>query len=180
MIASLSPATDPLTLPPRAAGPISHSDGDTLSFVVWTLNDEAVSDQLQHAPTDMLHDFEPWIGTACAVQAWAARAAWIPEFDLYEDYNQTLYERASDLDWFRSGLNGVLASNAWTQRRLRYVAPLLWLGPDLAAAVDQAALARVADITRTGPLTRIALRSDASLNDLEAALEPILPMALVD
>jgi len=44
------------------------------------------------------------------VQAWIAHSAWLPEFDLYERYNETPYEADSDIDWFRSGLNGMLTS----------------------------------------------------------------------
>jgi hypothetical protein len=100
---------------------------------------------------------------------------WFPEFDLYEEYRQTLYEEASALDWFRSGLNGLLATRYWSDRRVRFVAPVMWLGPQLMAPVDAAALATVSDVARTGPTTRIALRPTAGLAELETALRPILP-----
>jgi hypothetical protein len=64
---------------------------------------------------------------------------------------------ASDIDWFRSGLNGKLTSRAWSARRLRFLAPRLWLGEELAGAIDANRLNPIADISKSGSTLRIAL-----------------------
>jgi hypothetical protein len=55
------------------------------------------------------------------------------------------------------------------------VAPTLWLGRDLAARVDAQRLAAVADVSPCSDATRLQLRADRGLADLEDALAPILP-----
>ena len=112
------------------------------------------------------------------MQAGIAHSGWLPEFDLYERYNETLYEAASDIDWFRSGLNGMLTSRAWSARRLRFLAPRLWLGEELAGAIDASKLNPIAEVSKSASTLRIVLRANASLGDQEAALQPILPKAV--
>ena len=167
-------------LPPSVRGAaLGQADGTTLSFAVWMLNDRETFDQLGVSAEASSKLFEEWMSTRTPVQAWISRSAWIPEFDLYERYNETLYEAASDIDWFRSGLNGMLTSLAWSGRRLQFIAPLMWLGADLAGPIDTKTLHRVAEVTRCGSTLRVALRAEATLNELEAALEPILPKAVL-
>jgi hypothetical protein len=168
---------------PQAAGGASASqprEGMTIALAMWMLNDPAVFERLGLTPEPAIAAFEARIATAAPVQGWITQAMWFPEFDLYDEYRQTLYEQASALDWFRSGLNGLLATRAWSDRRVRFVAPVMWLCPELMAPLDAMALANVADVGRTGPTTRIALRPAAGLADLERALQPILPSRVGD
>jgi hypothetical protein len=47
--------------------------------------------------------FGEWIGTVEPLQAWIARATWIPEFNTYDEFMQTIYESASA----RTGTAGI-------------------------------------------------------------------------
>jgi hypothetical protein len=125
---------------------------------------------------DLARMFEAWMAGTTPIQAWITRAAWFPELDFYEQYNQTLYETASTIDWFRSHMNGLLASRAWACRRLRFMASTLWLGKELASQVDMEQLATVAELSPANGATYVRLRPERSLGELEAALAPILPM----
>jgi len=165
---------------PLEAAPSSPNNGPTLSFALWILNAPAVFEQLSIAADDIASLFEGWMSTVAPLQACISNSAWIPEFDRDEQYNETLYEAACDIDWFRSGLNGMLTSRAWSARRLRVLAPSLWLGEELARAVDAKLLGQMAGLSKNGSTLKIALRPEATLAQLEAALEPILPRALRD
>jgi hypothetical protein len=164
-------------LPPDAL-PIARDDGPTLSFALWIVNEPAVFEQLSVSADRIADLFEAWMANIAPVQAAIATSAWIPEFDLYERYNETLYEAASDLDWFRSGLNGMLTSRAWSARRLRTLGSTLWLGLELERAIDANVLQQIASLSKPGASLKIALRPEATLGQLEAALDPILPKAL--
>ena len=111
------------------------------------------------------------------MQGWLAECAWIPEFDTYEDYHQTLYENISSVDWFRSGQQGSLTGQLSLRRRLRFVSSRIWLGDDLASAVDRAALAEVADVAPVRKGYEVALKPGMEVRALEQVLRPILPMA---
>lgn len=164
-------------LPPALpeAGPLSRSNGHALAFAPWIVNDAAVFRQLGTSAEAITASFTAWADAVAPIQGWITRAAWIPEFDLYEEYNQTLYERCSPLDWFRSGLNGMLASRAWLSGRLRFVAPVMWLCPELVAAIDIEHLREIADMTPAGHALRVTLREGRSLEKLEAVLWRVLP-----
>ena len=101
-------------------------------------------------------------------------AAWIPAFDIYDDWRRTPYEDASATDWFRLDLNGKMMTREW--RRLRAIAPRMWLGAELLEGVDIAALEKIADVSRHGALTEIRLRESVSLIELERALQARLPL----
>ncbi len=166
-------------LPPasREAGGLSTSDGCALSFAPWVVNDPAAFEALGTSPAFITAAFADWLDGLSPIQGWIARAAWIPEFDLYDNYNQTLYEQASSFDWFRSGLNGMLASHAWLSGRVRFVTPDQWLSDALVAALDLGALRAIADVAKRGPATRITLHGDRTLRELEIVLRPILPLS---
>jgi len=155
---------------------VENDGGNAVSVALWVLNDPTIFDVLGTTPDDLAKMFEVWMADKAPLQAWITRAAWFPELDFYEQYNQTLYETASTIDWFRSHLNGMLASRAWACRRLRFMASTLWLGKELASQVDMDRLAPVAELSPAGDATRVRLRPGRSLGELEAALAPILPM----
>jgi hypothetical protein len=56
------------------------------------------------------------------------------------------------------------------------VTPHLWLGPDLAAQVDCDSLRRVAHVTEVNGCLKIVKLAEASMERLEIALLPILPI----
>jgi hypothetical protein len=157
------------------AYPLDSEAGSAVVVSAWMLNDPAIFEAMGTTPDRLTQMFEGWMAGHDPVQAWITRAAWIPEFDVYESYHQTPYEIASRVDWFRSGLNGMLAQRAWACRRLRFVAPRMWLGSELTAMVDTERLAAVAELSRSGSATRVQLRRTHTLGDLEVVFEPILP-----
>jgi hypothetical protein len=112
--------------------------------------------------------FEGWIGTVESLQAWIARAAWIPEFNTYEEFAQTVYESAVAPDWHRVDRPPRMP---W----LRFVAARLWLDESFVEALDPRQLEAVAELSRHGRVTALSLRPGRSLAELEAALAAILP-----
>jgi DNA-directed RNA polymerase specialized sigma24 family protein len=112
--------------------------------------------------------FEGWIGTIEPLQAWIASSAWIPAFNTYEDFMQTVYESAVAPDWHRADQSPRMT---W----LRFVAARLWLDESFVEALDSRQLETVAELSRYGRVTALSLRPGRSLAELEAALTPILP-----
>jgi hypothetical protein len=153
-------------------------DGPATSVAVWAIADPAALDAVGWNWTSIAQMFRDFMRDAGASQGWLAESAWIPEFDTYEDFHQTPYENISPVDWFRSGRQGSLTGQIWSRRRLRFVAPRLWLGDDLAAAVDWAALAEAAEVTPVRAGYEVALRPGVDLRALEQVLWPILPAGL--
>ncbi len=150
--------------------------GALLTVSTWMLHDTGIFERLGTAPAQLAATFETWLDGETPAQAWVTQAAWIPEFDIYDEFRQTLYEEAADYDWFRSGMNGKLALRDWADRHLRWVAPRLWLGAPLARHVDLESLRSVADVASpTGQTVRLTLRDGNSVADLERALSAILP-----
>src|SRR5262249_51598224 len=96
--------------------------------------------------------------------------AYIADYDGEDAPQGTLYEMAADLRGHHAVAHG------WGTRYLRAVADRLWLGPDLAALVeDRAALERVAFVRPVGDTQAIERRPDATLRDIELCLAPLLP-----
>jgi hypothetical protein len=86
------------------------------------------------------------------------------------------------LNWFRgifsngNGLNDKKMTAPWCCNVLRMVTPQLWLCRNLIDQVDRAALERVAQVSETNGVYKIALRLGCALDELELALLPILPV----
>ncbi len=103
--------------------------------------------------------------TAGALQAFVARWAWAPFFST----DTTPYELGA-------GIPGqTTTTRAWCVRWLRAVTPLVWLGPQLRAHLDEAALAKAADLAPCGAGLRVTLHAGQTLDALEQALAPALP-----
>jgi hypothetical protein len=100
------------------------------------------------------------------LQALVGRWTWPALSTLYA----TPYELAS-------GVHGQCTSGRfWCTRFLRGVTERVWLGPELVQQLGgTGALEAVAEVAPRGPGVRVTLREDASLDDLEAALAPLLP-----
>jgi hypothetical protein len=140
----------------------------TLSCAIWLIDHEQACRQIGSSAETTAEVFEGWIGTIEPLQAWIARAAWIPEFNTYEEFMQTVYESAVASDWQSADRPPRIP---W----LRFVAARLWLDESFVEAVDPRQLESAADVSRRGRLTRLSLRSGRTLAELEAALAPILP-----
>ncbi len=120
---------------------------------------------------DLLARFRELMESARPLQAWVDRSTWIPEFDLYDEYRETLYETATGIDWFRRGDRGALMSFEYVQRAVRWVAPEMWLGPALLRYLDRDTLETVASVEAVDD----GVRMTGTVDDLEAVLRPILP-----
>ena len=140
----------------------------TLSCAIWLIDHEQVRRQIGSSAEAAAEVFEEWIGTVEPLQAWIARAAWIPEFNTYDEFMQTVYESAVAPDWHR-------ADRPPRMPWLRFVAARLWLDESFVEALDPRQLEAVAEISRHGRVTALSLRPGRSLAELEAALAPILP-----
>ncbi|MCB8958874.1 MAG: hypothetical protein H6651_01040 [Ardenticatenales bacterium] len=98
----------------------------------------------------------------------AVAGSWHWPNPYYLDY--TPYEVACSL-------NGQCTmTRRWCRQFLRAVTSQIWLGPSLVAQLDSLIeLSQIADLLDLNKGLRIALRADATLNDLERLLDPILP-----
>jgi hypothetical protein len=141
---------------------------DTLFCAIWLIDHEQVRHRIGSSAETAAEVFEGWIGTVEPLQAWIARAAWIPEFNTYEEFMQTVYESAVAPDWHRVDRPPRMP---W----LRFVAARLWLDESFIEALDPRQLEAVAELSRHGRVTALSLRSGRSLAEFEAALAPILP-----
>jgi hypothetical protein len=145
----------------RAGTGIGHAELERL----W--HHEQVCRRIGSSAEAAAEVFEGWIGTVESLQAWIARAAWIPEFNTYEEFAQTVYESAVAPDWHRVDRPPRMP---W----LRFVAARLWLDESFVEALDPRQLEAVAELSRHGR-TALSLRPGRSLAELEAALAAILP-----
>ena len=116
------------------------------------------------------------------LQAWISQCTWIPAFDSAGSYERTVYEDASLLNWFRGilsdggGLDCEKMTASWCGNVLRMVTPQMWLCDMLIEQVNRAALERVAQVSESNGIYKIALRPECTLDELELALLPILPV----
>jgi hypothetical protein len=147
----------------------------TLNCALWVLDHQSVHRKLGASPEAAIDVFETWLACVDPLQAWVARAAWVPEFDSWEDFAQTVYESAATVDWFRSKTDDFVGGRMSLVRRLRFVAPRLWLDESLMREVDRAALEEIAALRQRRRATEIELLPGRSLAELETALAPLLP-----
>jgi hypothetical protein len=103
--------------------------------------------------------------SAAGLQAVVGRWEWQESMDL----SMTPYELAC-------GIAGqCTTARSWCERFLRGVTGQLWLGPDLLARLGEAdRLTSIATIGACGNGVRVVLNDDATLDELETALEPLL------
>jgi hypothetical protein len=153
-------------------------DAATTSVAVWAIAEAEAREALGLDWNAIVQTFSEFMRDAAALQGWVADCAWIPEFDTYEDFRQTPYESLSPVDWFRSGHQGLLTTQTWLRRRLRFISPRIWLGEALASRVDHAALADVAEVAPVRKGCEVVLKRGLEMQALELALLPILPNSL--
>jgi len=151
--------------------------GPSLTVAFWVLAEEAALAMLRMDMRDAGAAFAEWVREQAPLQAWAVDCAWVPEFDQYDHFVMTPYEAAGKVEWFRDNLAGMLTDRAWLRRHLRFVAPRLWLGWELAERVDARALTGFAQVTQMEDGLEILLRDLVDLPMLEHLLAPILPGA---
>ena len=156
--------------------------GDTWHVFKWVINHEHCYKYLGTSAGDMEQQLDSFATERRPLQAWNSQCTWIPAFDRADSYECTVYEDASVLNWFRGilssgyGLNGPKMTAQWCANVLRMVTPRLWLCGNLIDQVDRAALERVAEVSESNGVYKLALRPGCALDELELALMPILPV----
>ncbi|HEY1425195.1 MAG TPA: hypothetical protein VGF50_00860 [Caulobacteraceae bacterium] len=157
--------------------------GASLHLYRWVTNHAACHDFAGTSPSDMAQALDEAAAAHPPLQAWYGEGAWLPVFDRADGYEDTVYEASSVLNTFRGilhseqlSLKALRLTAGWCSNVLRTVAPHLWLGANLAAQIDRDAVGRVAEMRGAGGSIRITKRPGASMEDLEAALLPVLPI----
>jgi hypothetical protein len=171
LVDGLASLLDPAAAPPDPA----EVEQRTLAVAAWVIDHPDIDGLLGSYPAGLVRSADAWCEETGPIQAWLTSSLWVPELDLYDQYQGTLYEEAAAVDWFRSGARSALGTVGWTTRRLRFVAPHMWLGPELAARIDLGDVERVADVRPSRRTTAVSLRPEHTLGELEQALAPILP-----
>jgi hypothetical protein len=149
----------------------------------WAINRPEISTLLADSTGDMVARLDAFACENEALQAWHGATAWIPRFDRSSDYEGTVYEDISALNFFRGvvleqgyGLKDRRMTRVWCANVLRMVAPRLWLCAALFDQLDAAALDRVANVGRVHDTVRIQKREVSAMDDFELSLLPILPI----
>lgn len=168
----------------RAFEAVPH--GDTLNVCNWAIDHASCFGYLETSGEDMRRRLGAFVAEHAPLQAWHARSAWVPVFDLAGDYEDTIYEDSSVLNFFRGvlhvnpcGLKDRRMTAQWCRNVLRMVAPHLWLGAALAAQVDRAALEQVAHVSEIAGGLKLEKRPGVAMDAFELALLPVLPVESV-
>ncbi len=165
----------------RAFAPVAC--GETLHLYRWVTNHPACLAFAGVSTDSMKQDLDMLAAAHRPLQAWHGEAAWLPVFDTAGDYEDTVYEDYSVLNFFRGilhneqlSLKALRLSAGWCGNVLRMVTPHLWLGPNLAVQIDCGSLSRVAHVSEVNGCLKIVKKAEASMEDLEIALLPVLPI----
>ena len=157
----------------------------TVHVFEWILNHPDCYSRLNTSIDEMKNRLDDFASRHSPLQAWHGQHAWQPLFDHADEYRRTVYEDNSVLNWFRGilqtdgGLDASKMSLQWCTNVLRMVTPHMWMCRALMDQVDRTVLDRVAQVTETRDLFKIALRKGQALDELELALLPILPVESV-
>jgi hypothetical protein len=160
----------------------SVAPGHTWHVFKWVINHADCYRYLRTSARDMESELDSFAAASLPLQGWTSQSTWIPAFDRADDYERTVYEEYSILNWFRGIFSNGYALNPgkmtaqWCGNVLRMVAPQLWLCRSLFDQVDRAALERVAQVSEANGVYKIALRPGCSLEELELTLLPVLPV----
>ena len=107
--------------------------GGTWHVFMWVINHHDCYKLLGTSATEMEQQLDTFAAQCAPLQAWSSQCTWIPAFDSAEDYERTLYEESSTMNWFRgilntdSGLNDAKMTARWCSNVLRMVTPHMWL-----------------------------------------------------
>lgn len=137
-----------------------------LHLAVWFSTERRDEAELEEAEKWLADMVDSLMRQASGLQAMVGRWAWWDA--LYLD--STPYESACSL--------GGQCTTAlfWCKKYLRGVTERIWLGPDLLTRMGGTdTLETVAVVTRVGDGVRVELKEDATLDELEQVLAPLLP-----
>jgi len=166
---------------PFAPAPVVN----TVHVFSWVLNHPDCYAYLATSIGEMRDRLDSFASRHAVLQAWHSQSTWRPWFDHADDYERTVYEDHSVLNWFRGilptdgGLDASKMSLQWCRNVVRMVTPHLWLCRTLLDQVDKAALEQVAQVSEANGAFKITLRDGCALDDLELALLPVLPVESV-
>jgi hypothetical protein len=155
---------------------------NTVHVFNWVLNHADCYSYVGTSTGDMKERLDDFAARCPALQAWHSQCTWQPLFDHAYDYHRTVYEEHSVLNWFRGilesdgGLDASKMSLHWCSNVVRMVTPHMWLCRALLEQVDRTALEDAAQLTEINGAFRIVLREGRTLDDLELALLPVLPV----
>lgn len=158
---------------------------NTIHVFNWVLNHDDCYRYVGTSIGDMKDRLDEFAVRHPAIQAWHSQFTWRPLFDHADDYERTVYEDHSVLNWFRGilqtdgGLNASKMSLEWCSNVVRMVTPHMWLCRALIQQVDRVSVEAVAQVTETSDLFKIVLKENQRLDDLELALLPVLPVESV-
>ena len=159
------------------------TERDTLHIFNWIISDYECYQYLETSVNDMKEKLDALAARCSALQAWHGQSTWTPLFDRADDYEDTIYEDMSVLNFFRGillelnyGLKDWRMTAPWCANVLRMVTPHMWLCGNLVEQVDRAALERVAIVSDSNGSYKIEKRTDCAMDDFELALLPILPI----
>jgi hypothetical protein len=144
----------------------------TFHLGFWQRNGDSQEDSemLSHLVDEVFCEFS-------GLQAWQSTWNWIPKFTVAEGNHYTPYEEAKGIGnpSAEHQLGEGYMQEAWCGRYLRGFGERLWLGAELCKRIDLGLLGGTAKSTDRGVGVRLELERNASLTDLEAALEVITP-----
>jgi hypothetical protein len=165
----------------RRFDPVEH--GDTVHVFNWVIAHDTCLDYVATSVAGMARQLDALAAEHETLQAWHDQSTWIPSFDRADDYGATIYEDMSILNFFRGilveqqlALTDRRMTEPWCRNVLRMVTPHMWLCGDLIDQVDKAALERVAIVTESNGRYKLEKRPDQTMEALELALLPILPI----
>jgi hypothetical protein len=157
--------------------------GHTLHVFNWVINHDECFRPLETSIDGMKRSLDAFAAESSPLQAWHGQSAWIPVFDQADSYQGTIYEDMSVLNFFRGvlvdqqfGLKDQRMTTQWCANVLRMVTPHMWLCGNLVEQVDKEALANFAIVTEHDGCYKIEKRGDCTMDDLELALVPVLPI----
>ena len=161
------------------AGDMAPVEDPALHVVFWTIDHPEAWDAIGTERQAWIDRLEDWIEQRDVLQAYRTGTAAIPLFDDYENFEQTIYEELSGVDWSRRSLKGTLMARSWCGETVRFVAPRMWLGHALMErlSVNASDLGASAEVSPLPGMARIALREGTPIETLERAMSPILPSA---
>jgi hypothetical protein len=161
------------------AGDMAPVEDPALHLAFWTIDHPEAWDAIGTQRQAWIDRLEGWVEQRDVLQAYWSGTAAIPIFDDYEQYEQTIYEDLSGVEWSRRELKGKLMARSWCGGTVRFVAPRMWLAHPLIERLGAKAsdLDASAEVSPLPGMVRISLREGTPIDTLERALSPILPSA---
>ena len=151
---------------------------EALHVTQWSIQHPEVAMLLGSDVSSWSQRFSEWISSQDVYQAWSTTVSEVEPFDLYEEYHESLYEQCCLRSFFYEMKNGTLMYKDWLRHHIRFVAPLMWLPEALLSTCRDEYIEDCTIVNDCGSLKMLTLKEGRSLNDLERALLPLLPLEM--